>query len=57
MLITTMYSRVVRLTGASTYTQANFLEDLNEVKNKFWSKIVTKTSDDDRHYQEWLISG
>lgn len=57
MLITTMYSRVVRLTGTSTYTQANFLEDLNEVKNKFWSKIVTKTSDDDRHYQEWLISG
>jgi hypothetical protein len=56
MEITTMYSRVVRLTGTSTYTQANFLEDLNQVKNKIWSKLSTKTSDDDRHYQEWTIS-
>lgn len=52
--LTIMYSRVVRLTWASTYTQANFLEDINEVKNKFWNKIVAKL-DEDRHYQEWTI--
>lgn len=54
MLLTTMFSRVVRLTGASTYTEANFLEDVNEVKNKFWAKIVARL-DEDRHYQEWTI--
>lgn len=52
--LTQMHSRVVRLTGASTYTQTNFLEDINTVKDKFWSKYVT-IFDDDKHYQEWTI--
>ena len=52
MELTTMHSRVKRLTWASTYTFDDFLEDINDVKNKFWSKYVSST-EDDRHYQEW----
>lgn len=57
MLLTTMYNRILRLSGLSTqYSQANFLEDINTVKDKFWSKYVSIFSDD-RHYQEWTIDG
>lgn len=52
MLLTTMFSRVKRLTWASQYQQSDFLEDINDVKNKFWSKYVS-WSESDRHYQEW----
>lgn len=54
MNLTTRYNRIVRLTWASTYTPANFIEDLNVVKDRFWSKIVSQL-DEDRHYQEWTI--
>lgn len=52
MLITTMYSQVVRFTWASEYSQDDFLEDVNMVKDEFWSKIVARL-EEDRHYQEW----
>jgi hypothetical protein len=42
MLITTIESQLRRITGASTsqYSQADFLIDINVVKDEFWSAIV-----------------
>ena len=49
-----MYERVKRLTWNPTYTEEDFILDLNTVKDKFWSKAV-QAFDDDRHYDEWTI--
>ena len=54
MNITTLESQLRRITWVSTsqYTQAEFLEDINVVKDEFWSWIVARL-DEDSNYEEW----
>lgn len=51
-----MFTRIKRLTWNGTYAQEEFLSDLNVVKDKFWSKYVA-CFNDNRHYEEWTITG
>lgn len=55
MLITTIESQLRRITGASTsqYSQADFLIDINVVKDEFWSAIVWAQTD--RNYDIWAV--
>lgn len=50
----TIESQLRRMTWVSTsqYTEAEFLEDINVVKDEFWSGIVARL-DEDSDYEEW----
>lgn len=57
MLITNIEAQLRTRTGVSTwqYSQAQFLLDINEAKDEFWSNIVSRL-EEDSNYEIWTIT-
>tara|TARA_R110000868_G_scaffold130901_1_gene340825 strand:+ start:6635 stop:6862 length:228 start_codon:yes stop_codon:yes gene_type:complete len=56
MLITDIEAQIRTRTGVSTtqYSQAQFLLDINEAKDEFWSTVVAKLNNE-RNWDSWKL--